>query len=79
VEIPFLRGGKSPRRALNRMLTAPQTQSGHFRNEKNQFFMSGIEPILLEYLAHSLVNITTTLTRFTAPKIFILGLKTVNI
>jgi hypothetical protein len=46
----------------SRMLTAPQNQSGHFRSKKNQFIMSGIEAIFLEHLAHSLVNITTTLT-----------------
>jgi hypothetical protein len=79
MKISFIRGGKSPRRALNKMLTAPQTQSGYFRSEKNQLLMTGIEPVLLEHLTHSLVNITTTLTRFTAPKVFILGLKTINI
>ena len=61
------------------MLTAQQTQSRCFRSEENQFLMSGIEPILLEHLAHSLVRITTTLTRFTAPKIFILSLRNINI
>jgi len=70
---------KFPRKTMNTMLTAPQTQSGYFRSEKNQFLMSGIEPILLEHLAHSLAHITTTLTRFTAPKIFILSLKNINI
>jgi hypothetical protein len=45
--------GKSPLYVLKRRLDVPQSQYGHFGEEKNLFPLPGFEPQIIQFIAQS--------------------------
>jgi hypothetical protein len=55
----LLQGKTPPPYPLDRRLSGPQSLSGCYAEEKNLFFLPGIEPKFLSYAGHGLVTILT--------------------
>ena len=56
----------------------PRGRSGRFGEEKNLLLPPGIEPRFLDFSAHSLVNILTTLSLESCETVFVLVVSIMN-
>ena len=64
--------------STNRRLGEPRGRSGRFGEEKNLLLPPGIEPRFLDFSAHSLVDILTTLSLKPRQTVFVLVVSTMN-